>query len=291
MIYPQLEFPSDARQRSVPLDSEGLAHRACPLCQGATIQRIHTRQYGDFTWWLAHCDACGLHFTDPRPSERFLATCYSGDYHAGLQVEGGTERAFGTKYRRYADWLGRFLPTGRVLDVGCSTGLLVKMLADRGYRAEGVELNPRSAEWGRANYGVSIHAGTLESCPIEPGTLDAVILTDVLEHTTRPLDFLRAVGERLAPGGLVLVTFPDIRAAESRYQRFLARLLRRPWLWGNCHIPLHVWEFTPATARACFQAAGFEIVAYRRSHVIDHEPVPAAVRLLLLPTRMPGFAG
>jgi 2-polyprenyl-3-methyl-5-hydroxy-6-metoxy-1,4-benzoquinol methylase len=275
---------------AVPTDPDGLFHRVCPLCQSPAIRRVHSKEVRGYTWWLAHCAACGLHFTDPRPSPQFLSAYYAGEYHAGLQVEGGTELAFGAKFRRYADWLGRFLPAGRVLDVGCSTGLLVKMLSDRGYQAEGIELNPGSAEWGRFHYGVTIHSGTLESCPIESGALDAVILTDVLEHTLNPLEFLRAVGERLAADGLVLVTFPDIQSLESRYLRSIARLLRRPWLWGNCHIPLHVWEFTPKTARACFHAAGFEVVDHRRSHLVDLEESSSLVRLIVLPTRVLGFS-
>jgi hypothetical protein len=63
----------------------------------------------------------------------------------------------------------------------------------------------------------------------------------------------------------MLITFPDIDSLESRYLRFLSRILRRDWIWSCCHIPLHVWEFTPATAHTMFLKAGFEVVGYRRS--------------------------
>ena len=212
---------------------------------------------------------------------------YMADYHAGLRTEGRTETAFGPKYQHYADTLGRHLRSGRVVDVGCSTGLLVRMLCDRGYEAEGIELNPLSADWGRAHYGVTIHNVPIEQCPYKPESLHALLLTDVLEHSQHPRDFLREAGRLLMPGGIALVTFPDIRSLESRYFRALSVILRRDWLWGCCHIPLHVWEFTRSTAERCFISAGFQVVAFRRTQPPPGPPVDSRVlRLLCSPTRV-----
>jgi SAM-dependent methyltransferase len=211
---------------------------------------------------------------------------YDGDYHAELQTEGGSETAFGAKYRRYADTLKKYLGSGRVVDVGCSTGLLVRILRDRGYEAEGIELNPQSAEWGRAHYDVTIHTEPLERCPYAPESLDGLLMTDVLEHASHPLKFLLEARQLLMPGGVLLVIFPDIRSLESRYWHFLSRLFQRDGLWRNCHIPLHVWEFTRPTAEVCFRSAGFRVLEFRRT-----QPIPEsykgslALRLLELPTR------
>ncbi|MDB5336567.1 MAG: methyltransferase protein, partial [Planctomycetaceae bacterium] len=66
----------------------------------------------------------------------------------------------------------------------------------------------------------------------------------------------------------------------------LSKLLRRDWLWGNCHVPLHVWEFTRATAVACFAGAGFEVVEFRRTQPAP-EPVDSlALKLLTSPLRL-----
>lgn len=260
------------------------------MCGSSSVEAVHAKEFGGRPWSLARCRRCGLHFTDPRPPLDFLDACYAGDYHAELRTEGGTERAFGAKYRRYADWLSKHLPPGgRVLDIGCATGLLVRMLCDRGCRAEGIELNPRSAEWGREHYGITIRDQPLERCDFAPGSFDAVTLTDVLEHTPHPRDFLADVGRLLVPGGLVLVTFPDISSPESRYFRLIARLTRRPWFWRNCHIPLHTWEFTRATARACFESAGFRVIGFRRNHVNDLGDLSGVQKLLALPTALLGW--
>lgn len=266
------------------IEQAGDLSQSCPLCGSTSTTIKFLKDDGEHKWSLRRCLKCGLHFTDPRPTPAFLEECYSGDYHAELRAEGATEQIFGAKYRRYLDWLTTYLPSGsRVLDIGCSTGLLVKMLGDEGYRAEGIELNQSSAEWGRIHYQVTIHNKLLEDCAFEPGSFDAVILTDVLEHTLHPRDYLMSVSQYLTPNGLALITFPDVNSLESRYFFLIAKLTRRQWLWKNCHIPLHIWEFTKATAIHCFQSAGFHVVDFRRSQDTGGEPETGLLKLINLP--------
>jgi SAM-dependent methyltransferase len=249
-----------------------------------------SRLFKGRSWTLAHCNLCAQHYTSPLPTDADIASFYAGDYHAPLREADGSERAFGEKYSRYVNTLSRFVPNGRVLDIGCATGLLVKRLIDRGYDALGIELNARSAEYGRRTFGIDIRNQPLEACAFEPQSFDGIFLTDVLEHTRSPLDFLREVHRILRPGGCAVITFPDIRSVESHYLKMLATLLRRDWIWNTCHIPLHTWEFTRPTASALFGSAGFEVAAFSRSQPpAESQPsnlltlIHAPLRLLSLP--------
>ncbi|WP_165066846.1 class I SAM-dependent methyltransferase [Paludisphaera rhizosphaerae] len=258
--------------------------QVCPMCGSPKATRLHAVESRGERFELARCRRCGLHYTDPRPTEEFLAAYYCGEYHRELQREGGAEYAFGRKYRRYADWIMRHTNGGRFLDIGCATGLLVRMMADRGFQAEGVEINEESAAWGRSHYGVTIHDGPLDRCGLSPESFNVITLTDVLEHTLHPRDFLLRAGMLLKPGGIALISFPDINSIESRYLHLIAKLARRPWLWATCYIPGHIWEFTRATALDCFESAGFELIGFRRSHQED-EGRARALKLLSLPLR------
>lgn len=256
------------------------------MCGSGSSRILTKRPSLGRQWALARCRKCRQHFTAPTPTAEDLRAFYAGDnYHSVLRTEDGTEATFGLKYNRYVETLKRYLGSGRVVDVGCSTGLLVKKLRDRGYDAEGIELNSESAAWGREHYGVTIHNELLENCPFEPESLNALLFTDVLEHTQHPRDYLREAGRKLVPGGLVLVTFPDICSVESRFHYSLSRLLRRDWLWNNCHVPYHVWEFTPATAEACFTSAGFEVLEMRRDQPPYETSDSLAVNILTAPAR------
>ncbi|HWS89502.1 MAG TPA: class I SAM-dependent methyltransferase [Pyrinomonadaceae bacterium] len=266
------------------IKQEGNINQSCPMCDSPITTVKFVKVYMKQRWSLRRCSKCGLHFTDPQPTPAFLEQCYSGDFHSELQAEGATEQYFGAKYQRYLNYLSTYLPPGgRVLDIGCATGLLVKMLCDQGYRAEGIDLNPLSAEWGRKHYNVTIHNKPLEGCSFKFESFDAVILTDVLEHTLHPRNYLATVGKYLAHNGVGLITFPDVRSLESRYFFLLAQLMRRPWLWKNCYIPLHIWEFTKATAIACFEGAGFYVSDFRRSQDAASGSETGLLKLINIP--------
>lgn len=257
----------------------------CPACGSRETRPLATRDFRGRTWTLARCARCDQHFTSPTPTDADIAGFYAGDYHATLREADASERAFGAKYDRYLRTLSRFLPTGRILDIGCATGLLVKRLVDQGYDAIGIELNAQSARHGRETFGVDIRNAPLESCALDAGSFDAVFLTDVLEHTAHPRTFLREVHRILRPGGLAMITFPDICSIESRYLRAASILLRRDWIWNTLHIPLHTWEFTRATATALFTSAGFDVADFSRSQPPLEKQPTRLLRFLHAPVR------
>ena len=237
----------------------------CPMCAAGDAVFLAQRTYQGRTYRLARCRQCGQHFCSPPPTETEIAGFYSGDYHAELRTAGGSERAFGRKFRSYREWIATFVTSGRSLDIGTATGLLPSLLKQVGFDAEGLEHNEASAKWGEAHFRVRIAVGELLGSGLPTNAYDLITMTDVLEHTPEPLRYLQTVRAYLKPRGFMLITFPDIESVESRWLRYLAERLRRDWIWGLCQIPLHVWEFTPQTARAMFIKAGFEIVGFRRS--------------------------
>lgn len=205
---------------------------------------------------------------------------YADNYHSPLCSPGKSEAVFGAKFEGYLRWILKFVTNGRSLDLGCSTGLFPHLLREHGFDAEGLEINPATAQWGQEHYAVKITTRAFEEADYLPETFSLVTLTDFLEHTLAPVDALERVQRILQPNKFAFVTFPDIESIESRYFRILAKTLRREWLWSTLHIPLHTWEFTPATAESLFKRAGFRVVGFRRSHPAMFERSPAPLALL-----------
>jgi 2-polyprenyl-3-methyl-5-hydroxy-6-metoxy-1,4-benzoquinol methylase len=262
---------------------DDLTARVCPLCGGTEIHSLLKRSFQDVVWSLAHCKSCDLHFTDPTPTDAQIHRFYSGDFHAQIRQQGASEKAFGERFQRYVDWIVEFAPGGRAVDIGTATGLLPKMLRDRGFDVEGVEYHPETARWGAAHYGLPIQVGGLELLASQTNTYDLVTLTEVVEHTPHPVEFLNGVNRILKQGGHALVTFPDISSAKSQYYRLMSNLTQREWVWVTCHIPLHIWEFTYETARATFERSGFVIVGFRRVEV--HGELEGKAALLMWPAK------
>ena len=239
----------------------------CPMCGASPPDHLAARTYNGKTYHLAVCRQCGQHYCDPPPTSNEIRSFYEGDYHQELRTIGSTEAVFGEKFVRYRDWILKFVKPGRSVDIGTATGMLPALLKQVGFQAEGVEYNRSSAEWGVAHFGVAIRIGGAELVAQEVAAFDLITMTDVLEHTEHPLRTLEAMHRSLKPGGFMLITFPDVQSVQSRYERLLVKITRREWLWSCCHIPLHTWEFTTATARRMLQRASFDVVGFRRSQV------------------------
>jgi len=254
------------------------------MCGVPGAVRLASRMMKGKEYRLVLCERCGQHFCDPAPTVEEIVGFYEGDYHQQLRDAGGTERVFGPKFSRYRDWTLTFLRGGRSIDIGTATGLFPSLLKAAGFEAEGTEYNRESAEWGSAHYGVRIRVGGLEQISPEIGAYDLITMTDVLEHTEHPMHALQTASVSLKPRGHMLITFPDIRSMESLYQQKVAKLTGREWIWECCHVPLHVWEFTPKTARAMFDRAGFDVVGFRRWQVVD-VPLGGMAGVLTLPLR------
>jgi SAM-dependent methyltransferase len=96
-----------------------------------------------------------------------------------------------------ADRLGRERGTVRVLDVGCGVKPYYPFFAACASEYVGVDVveNP-AAEL----------LGPVEALPVEDGSFDVVLCTQVLEHCDDPAQAVRELRRVLAPGGRVLAS-------------------------------------------------------------------------------------
>ena len=97
------------------------------------------------------------------------------------------------------------------LDVGCGAGLLTEPLARLGAKVTGVDAAEELIAVARehaAAQGLEIdyHAGDVQALD---GQFDLVTSMEVIEHVADPGAFLKALADRLAPGGLLLLSTPN----------------------------------------------------------------------------------
>jgi SAM-dependent methyltransferase len=210
---------------------------------------------------LVRCPSCRLVFQDPQPSEAALARAYYHDLGFARALEGELRpRALATaraKLERLRP--GELLAAGaRVLDVGCSSGAWLELAEEAGFEATGVEIGEATAAAARER-GLDVITGTLaEALPRLGDThFDLITFWDVLEHLHDPRRELELARGLLAPGGLVAASFPNV---EGLYPRLTLRLLaRRTGVWEHPELPVHLYDFAPATARRLFEQSGFEL--------------------------------
>jgi len=150
------------------------------------------------------------------------------------------------------------IPSGaRVLDVGCGSGCVTEVIAER-CQVELLALEPDGERASRARErGLSVEQAYLTEGFFEAeGQFDVILLIDVLEHLPAPGAFLQLVRSGLRPGGCVIASIPNV--AHWSVRRQLAR--------GEFHYErtgimdaTHLRWFTRSSAQRLFERMGFQV--------------------------------
>lgn len=110
---------------------------------------------------------------------------------------------------RYA-LLYKWLPEGGpVLDVGCGNGIYTSWLARKSTPAFGIDHNLKNLTWGKREFPhVHFLMSNGEALPFPDEYFNAVMLTEVLEHTRDDQQTLKEIHRVTIPGGVLLISTP-----------------------------------------------------------------------------------
>jgi hypothetical protein len=137
--------------------------------------------------------------------------------------------------------------------VGSNAGLFLSVAERAGWDARGVEPSHWAVETGRRLFGVDLEQGTVETLDAEPGSRDAVVMLDALEHLVDPLDTLRRLRGVLHDEGMLALSTVNVAGLH-------ARVRHGSWPW---FIRPHLHYFTPETLDMMLHKAGFTLVEWR----------------------------
>lgn len=249
MASPSLPSLVPSRARALEV------HSPCPLCDargGETLYRREVETHGPLgrvELRLELC-ACGALFTNPRPRRAQLR----GHYQS-LSASGNTfhETGAGSRAERFLAYRAGFVRRalgdeapggrgGRLLDVGCSTGDLLRSLEVPGWTRIGLEPSHAAAAIAHER-GLTIAVRPLEESPLEDHSFDAVTCISCLEHALDPHEFLGLLDQHVAPGGTLVLSVPDSSAPVPQVAEFFSFE--------------HLTHFTRATLERLLHAHGY----------------------------------
>jgi 2-polyprenyl-3-methyl-5-hydroxy-6-metoxy-1,4-benzoquinol methylase len=213
---------------------------------------------------LVRCRRCRLVYVSPRPkSPAAIARLYTNDRYSTNQV--AHSEAPGRM--REAHWRAAQLERharqrrGRLLDVGCSAGSFMSAARDKGWDTYGIDISAGAVDHAAHAFGLQVGVATLDAAPFIDGSFSVVTMFEYIEHLLDPAAALRGAWRLLEPGGLLVLTTPNV---DGFVPRTTYQLLGRTiGAWEHPTPPHHLYQFSRRTLAALLRKSGFEVVASR----------------------------
>lgn len=151
-----------------------------------------------------------------------------------------------------------FLPDNysRVLEIGCGNGAFRQLMTDN-CEYWGVEPVEAAAQEADQRLDKVLHNTFDEAYAQLPNHyFDLVICNDVIEHLPDHEQFFRKIREKMAPGGQIIGSVPNVRY----YKNLFALLVTKDWRYTAKGIldSTHLRFFTKKSLLRSFRANGFQ---------------------------------
>lgn len=146
-----------------------------------------------------------------------------------------------------------FVPGGRILEIGCGSGEMLRYLDRLGWVVEGIDVDPKAVAVAR-NSGLKVYCGDPLMLSIAGGSYDVVTMGHVIEHVYDPRKLLVECLRLLKPGGTLVIVTPNAQGLGHK-------LMGRNWL--HLDPPRHLHLFNSLTLARLCRDAGFNILASR----------------------------
>ncbi len=215
VVHLGIAFSKQSDYKSLMAENTAAVQRSCPVCHGQTAAPLWTK--GSLR--LVRCATCSMVFASPVPPElahgNFYAELGKPFYLSPekLQSDYATVR-----YQRELRLFRSFCLSGKVLDVGCSTGAFLYQLKTRwpgAYQVIGTDVVPDALEYAESQGIPVLQEGFLQHAPAS--AYDAITFWAVLEHLADPKQFLAKAADLLNPGGHCFILVPNFRSLATRF--------------------------------------------------------------------------
>lgn len=125
---------------------------------------------------------------------------------------GGLLNQYWWARRFYAQLIKRHKRSGKLLEIGCGLGHVLRRLEDQ-FETYGIDVSGYAIERARTNTPRSqLRVATAEEAGSLPGPFDVIAAFHVVEHLEDPAAVLKQCARMTAPGGILVIATPNTEA-------------------------------------------------------------------------------
>lgn len=238
----------------------------CQLCGSQDIFCLYELE----EYNILKCRNCHLVFTEPLSIN--LSELYSVEYFEEFQSNffsrchddyaNYKQDPRLTSFKEGLDFLMSHKEVGKILDVGCATGVFLDMAKNKGWEPYGVDISEYAASYARDKFGIKVETRELQDVNFPSAYFDIITMWDTIEHVPNPGQILQECLRILKGDGLLFIVTVDEdsfipRVADILY-RITGKKLKKPI--KLVHPIHHITHFSKLTLKQMLRNTGFEIV-------------------------------
>jgi len=203
-------------------------------------------------YFVVRCARCNLAHFLPRPEvEQDSHQLHDLQYYE--QVMKRLRRGLDYHSMKLLRLLSSYSPPpGRLMEIGCATGLFLTDAHAAGYSVTGVEPAAGHRELIPPHIASSVLPRKLEEVDLPDGTFDVIVAMQLLEHLVNPAVFAQKLKDMLKPGGIAYIETPNFDCVSRR-------LHVESWMDNNV-APGHWHLFNRQSLAAFFERIDLRVV-------------------------------
>lgn len=181
--------------------------KSCPICES---DNFSVKAESD-NFVYNQCSNCEAIYNRTMLKNEVLMEMYKSgiylDYFKKLVVHGDKLRKEKLELRKVKQISSFFESPGRVLDVGCGSGSLLKVCQENGWDVHGIDPSDSAVQIAKEKYDLDIHHGYFENFESEE-KFDCIVFIG-LEHLQNPMGGLEKASKLLKKNGIIFFEGPS----------------------------------------------------------------------------------
>jgi len=277
--------------------------QSCLICHSSNIDTYFHLKSNDLV--ALKCEECGHVFVNNSPiTSDNISDFYTMDDFKGqrkLQNETWYTDYYSDCFTNYEDNLNsslvlkqfqekaeyfdlKFPHGGRLLDVGCATGVFLDMMRKKGWDVEGLEISDELASYARKTFSLNIHVKDLTREKLGSEPFHVITLFDVIEHIPDPNLMIAACRDLIVDNGVLLLRTPT----EEGLLRDIAKVIYRmsltkiefPMLWFYSFE--HIHSFSLNTLNTILKRHEFSVSkVFREEESLERINIPECMKIIM----------
>lgn len=244
------------------MPDQQLEYVNCNLCKSNNFKKLYSVK-ADSGFSYPHpltyvkCNNCGLVYTNPRPVLKRIREQYESElYHP--KISGKSINYLGDILKanfKKLIFIEKYKKQGKLLDVGCASGILLDLARLRGWDVCGVEFAETTSKVAKNDFKLNVFNGVLEDSDFKSNFFDLIVSFNTLEHMRDPFSFLKKSHTLLKKEGLLIVETPSLDSIH--YSLFGKK-------WGPASdLSQHLYLFNKKNLKKMLEKAGFEVIGLK----------------------------